>query len=90
MVMRVSGEDSKILAPTFDTTPQPALVGEEPVRAPVADPITHLTRHGHPNPTIAQLVSDYLMPLETPIKKGGSSSPHVFNLAAPLCFPPGD
>src|SRR5262249_25057423 len=37
-VFRVSGEDSKFLAPSFDTTPTQTLVGEEPIRATPADP----------------------------------------------------
>jgi hypothetical protein len=52
VVFRVSGDDSKVLARSFDATPTPELVGEEPVRAPVADVISHLLRHGSQHPTI--------------------------------------
>ncbi len=66
---RVSGEDARVLACSYDTTPtQPHVVGEEPIRAPAADPIGQLTRRGHTNPTVAQFVADYLQPLETLVR----------------------
>jgi hypothetical protein len=83
VVMRVSGEDSKVLGSTFNTTPQPALVGEEPIRAPAADPISHLTRHSHPNPLVAKFVADYLLPLEALLRRG-SSSMHGFVLGCAM------
>jgi hypothetical protein len=66
VTFRVSGDDSKVLARSYDATPTSEIVvGEErPIRAPVADPLSHLVRHGHPHPAVAKLVSDYLLPLE--------------------------
>src|SRR5207237_585890 len=46
VVFRASGEDSKCIAPSFDATPTQTLVGEEPIRATPADPLSHLVRHG--------------------------------------------
>ena len=86
VVFRVSGEDSKELAPSFDTTPTPALVGEEPVRVVVADPLTHLARHGHPNTIVAKFVSDYIMAL-TSLLKSTASSPHAFGLGCAIVHP---
>jgi hypothetical protein len=79
VVFRVSGEDSKVLAPSFDATPQPALVGEEPILAPVTDIVGHLVRRGHANPTVATFVTEYLQPLEALLKSMGQShEPFVF------------
>jgi hypothetical protein len=64
VVFRVSGDDSKVLARSFDATPTPEVVGEEPIRAQVADPLSHLVRHGHPHPTVQKFVSDYLLSLD--------------------------
>jgi Type IV secretory system Conjugative DNA transfer len=86
VVFRVSGEDSKALAPSFDTTPQPAMVGEEPVRAVLSDPLSHLVRHGHPHPTVAKFISDYLMALESLLKKTGSI-PHSFGFGCAIIHP---
>jgi len=86
VVFRVSGDDSKVLARSFDATPTPELVGEEPIRAPAADPISFLTRNGHPNKTVASFVSDYLMAL-TSLLKGSSSSPHVLRLGCAMVLP---
>jgi len=86
VIFRVSGEDSKALAPSFDATPQPALVGEEPVRAVVADPIAHLLRHGHPHPTVAKFVAEYLMPLESLLRKH-ASAPHPFGFGCTIAHP---
>jgi hypothetical protein len=63
-VLRVSGDDSKVLTRSFDSTPTKTIVGEEPVRAIVADPVTHLIRHSHPHPSVAKLVSNYLIRLD--------------------------
>jgi hypothetical protein len=83
---RVSGEDSKALAPSFDATPTPELVGEEPIRAPVADPLSYLVRHGHPHITVAKFVSDYLMALESLLKKT-ASTPHSFGFGCAIIHP---
>jgi hypothetical protein len=74
VVFRVSGEDSKTLAPSFDTTPTPALVGEEPIRATPADPLSHLVRHGSPNTVVAKFTAEYLMPLEALLRQTASST----------------
>jgi len=74
VVFRVSGDDSKALAPSFDTTPTPALVGEEPIRATPADPLSHLVRHGSPHAIVAKFVAQYLMPLEALLRETASSS----------------
>ena len=79
VVMRVSGEDSKVLAPSFDATPQPALVGEEPIRATPADPLGHLVRHGSNHPTVAKFLAEYLMPLASLVRQA-SSATHLFQL----------
>jgi hypothetical protein len=86
LVMRVSGEDSKVLAPSFDASPQPVLVGEEPVRAVVADPLSHLVRNGHPHIRVAKFISDYLMALESLLKKT-SSIPHSFCFGCAIIHP---
>jgi Type IV secretory system Conjugative DNA transfer len=87
VVFRVSGEDSKTLAPSFDTTPTPALVGEEPIRATPADPVSHLVRHGSPNTVVAKFTAEYLMPLNALIRKVGTSS-FAFQLGCTiLAFP---
>jgi hypothetical protein len=72
VALRVSGADSKDLAPSFDTTPTQTIVGEEPIRAVIADPVSHLVRHGHPHPTVAKFVADYLLPLEALLRKIGA------------------
>ena len=74
LVWRVSGEDSKYLAPSFDTTPSKTIVGEEPVRSIVADPASHLVRHGHPSQAVAQFVSEYLLPLDAFLRKVGTQT----------------
>jgi hypothetical protein len=86
VVFRVSGEDSKTLAPSFDTTPTPALVGEEPIRAPAADPISYLVRHSSPHPVLAKFTQEYLMELEVLLKQT-SSSPHAFGLGCAFVHP---
>src|SRR5205823_9099209 len=60
VVFRVSGSDSKDLAPSFDATPTLQLVGEEPIRATPADPLSHLVRHGSQHPTVAKFTAEYL------------------------------
>jgi len=86
VVLRVSGEDSKVLAPSFDATPQPALVGEEPIRAPAADPLSHLVRHSSPHPVVAKFTQEYLMSLEVLLQQT-SSSPHAFRLGCAFVHP---
>jgi hypothetical protein len=71
VVFRVpGGEDSRLLGSSFDATPQPVLaVGDEPVRAVVADPLAHLVRHSHPHKTVAAFVAQYLLPLESLVRQ---------------------
>jgi len=66
---RTNGEDSKVICKSYDATPTPEIVGEEPVRA---DPLSHLVKHGHPHPAVAKLVSGYLLPLENLARYIGS------------------
>jgi hypothetical protein len=85
-VFRVSGEDSKFLAPSFDTTPTQTLVGEEPIRATPADPLSHLVRHGSHHPTVAKFVAEYLMPLQTVLQQTASST-RLCSLGCALVLP---
>jgi hypothetical protein len=71
---RVSGLDSPILARSYDASPTQTIIGEEPVRAPTADPIGQLVRHGSQNAIIAQFTAEYLLPLETLLKQVSSSA----------------
>jgi hypothetical protein len=68
---RVSGDDSRVLSRSFDTTPTQQIVGEEPVRAPVADVIGHLVRRGHTNTVLTEFTTRYLKPLEADIQRWG-------------------
>jgi hypothetical protein len=82
---RVSGEDSRVLARSFDTKPtQPHIVGEEPVRAPVADIVGHLVRRGHTNPAVSAFTKDYLMPFETFLQQV-RNYPHPFVFGCAEC-----
>jgi hypothetical protein len=85
-VFRVSGEDSKFIAPSFDTTPTQTIVGEEPIRATPADPASYLVRHGSTNTVVAKFTADYLMPLEALIRKVGTSS-FAFQLGCAMVLP---
>jgi hypothetical protein len=58
-------------------------VGEEPVLAVVADPLGHLVWKGHPDPTVANFIAQFLMPLETLLKKV-SATTHAFELGCAL------
>ena len=66
VVMRVSGDDSKVLARSYDCTPPTPgeIVGQEPIRSPVADVIFHLVRRGHNDPRVAKFAQSYLSALE--------------------------
>ncbi len=82
---RVSGEDSRVLARSFDTKPtQPHIVGEEPVRAPVADIVGHLVRRGHTNPAVSAFTKDYLQPLESFLQQVRNYS-HPFTFGCAEC-----
>jgi hypothetical protein len=69
IVFRVSGEDAKTLAKNFDTTPTKEIVGEEPIRAPVADVISHLVKRGHNDQRVTRFAQVYLQNLEDLIHK---------------------
>jgi hypothetical protein len=86
VVFRVSGEDSKALAPSFDATPTLQLVGEEPIRATPADPLGHLVRHGSHHPTVAKFVAAFLMSLETVLQQTASST-SLCNLGCAFVLP---
>jgi Type IV secretion-system coupling protein DNA-binding domain len=86
LVFRVSGEDSKDLASSFDSTSTNTIVGEEPIRATPADPLNHLVRHGSPNAVVARFTADYLMPLNALIRKVGTSS-FAFQLGCAFVLP---
>jgi hypothetical protein len=64
IVFRVSGDDSRVLSRSFDTTPTRIINGEEVVRSPVADVLSHLVRRGHSDPRIARYAQTYLASLE--------------------------
>jgi hypothetical protein len=64
IVFRVSGLDAPVLSSSFDTTPISEIIGEEPIRAPVADVIFHLVRRGHNDPRVAKFAQSYLSALE--------------------------
>jgi hypothetical protein len=77
IAFRVSGEDGKELAKNFDTTPTQAVVGEEPVRAPVADVISHLVNKGHNDERVTRFAQRYLQRLEDFVdKKYDQYPPH--------------
>jgi hypothetical protein len=62
------------------------LVGEEPIRATPADPLSHLVRHGSNHPTVAKFVAEYLMPLQTLLNQTTSSS-RVLQLGCAIVIP---
>ena len=76
----VSGEDGKELAKNFDTTPTQEVVGEEPVRAPVADVVSHLVNKGHNDERVTRFAQRYLQRLEDFVdKKYDQYPPHEGN-----------
>jgi Type IV secretion-system coupling protein DNA-binding domain len=60
VVGRVSGEDAKILAKSFDVTPGMEEIGVEPLRAPVADALSHLVHRGHTDQRVTAFSLEYL------------------------------
>jgi hypothetical protein len=74
VVFRVSGEDSRVLAASFDATPTQEQTGVEPIRAPVTDVVSHLLRRGHTNSIVAKFIADYLMPFDSLIKSCAHSN----------------
>lgn len=73
IVFRVSGEDAKALAKNFDTTPTKEIIGEEPIRAPVSDVISHLVNRGHNDQRVTRFAQVYLQNLENFVHR----PPHV-------------
>src|ERR671915_1413715 len=73
IVFRVSGEDAKTLAKSFDTTPTQEIIGEEPIRAPVSNVISHLVTRGHTDARVAKFSQIHLKNLENFVRK----PPHV-------------
>jgi hypothetical protein len=73
IVFRVSGEDGKALAKSFDTTPTKEIIGEEPIRSPVSDVISHLVKRGHNDTRVTKFAQTYLKNLENFV----SRPPHV-------------
>jgi hypothetical protein len=73
IVFRVSGEDAETLAKSFDTTPTQEIIGEEPIRAPVSNVISHLVTRGHTDARVAKFSQIYLQNLENFVRK----PPHV-------------
>jgi hypothetical protein len=69
IVFRVSGDDSRVLSRSFDTTPTRIINGEEVVRSPVADVLTHLVIRGHDDPRIARYAQTNLTSLERMLHK---------------------
>jgi hypothetical protein len=73
IVFRVSGDDAKELARSFDTTPTKEIIDEGPIRAPVSDVIGHLVRRGHNYARVARFGQMYLKALANFV----SRPPHV-------------
>jgi hypothetical protein len=65
IVFRVSGNDAKALASSFDTTPTQEIIGEEPIRAPVSNVISHLVTRGHHDGRVTQFAQIYLKTWKT-------------------------
>jgi GTPase SAR1 family protein len=68
IVFRVSGDDGRILARSFDTTPTREIVGQNPERAPVGNVIEYLIKRGHSDPRVTRFAQAYLVPLENFIR----------------------
>jgi type IV secretion system coupling TraD/TrwB family protein len=83
IVMRVSGEDAAALAKSFDTTPSQEVIGEEPIRAPVSNVISHLVTRGHNDPRVARFAQIYLKNLENFVHR----PPHVGLYGPPSNMP---
>jgi hypothetical protein len=83
IVFRVSGDDAKTLAKNFDTTPTKEIIGEEPIRVPVADVISHLVTRGHNDARVARFAQIYLKNLVNFVSK----PPHVGLYGPPSNMP---
>jgi hypothetical protein len=76
---RVSGPDAKVISQSYDASPTPEVVGQEPVRAIVTDVISYLLRHGSPDPAVAKFTQTYLFNCEAYLRKPRLSSSPYFN-----------
>src|ERR671914_303334 len=74
IVFRVSGEDAETLAKSFDTTPTKEIIGEEPIRAPVADVISHLVKRGHNDERVTRFAASYLKNFEVLVSESSHSN----------------
>jgi hypothetical protein len=74
IVFRTLGEESTVFSKSFDATPQPVVVGMEPQRAVVADPISSLVTRGHQDPRVAAFSQRFLAALEHYVKTPSSPS----------------
>lgn len=70
VIMRVSPDNAKEVAATFDCSPQPGPPRYEPQRAPISEPIQFLLTHGaHPGHAARQFIERYGKPLVDEVKK---------------------
>jgi len=81
VVFRVSGDDSKVYARSFDSKPTQEQTGWEPVRAVPTDCTSHLLRRSHANPIVTKFVTEYLMPLDTLLKSHPSNQAFGFGVS---------
>jgi hypothetical protein len=63
-VLRINGDDARLVSRSMDATPQPVEVGVEPQRAITSDVISHLTRRGHSDELVTRFSMSYLSALE--------------------------
>ena len=84
VTLRVSGNDSKVLARSYSAalSQQQELIGQEPVRAVVTDPISHLLHHSHPDARVAKWAQTALQNHEQFIKKPTGKYEHQHQWAA--------
>jgi hypothetical protein len=82
VVFRVSGNDSKVYARSFDSTPPTQeQTGVEPVRAVPHDTISYLLRHGSPDPAVAKFTQTYLFSLQEYLRKPRPASDPYFTVS---------
>jgi hypothetical protein len=71
---RVSGDDARVLARSYNCEPQQVQDGVEPQRAPVSDALTHLVSRGHNDAKVAAFAQRFLQNLEHFVKTPTSPS----------------
>jgi hypothetical protein len=74
VTFRVSGDDSTVLARSYNCEPEKVPMGFEPQRAVAADPISHLFTRGHQDARVAAFSQRYLAALEHYLKTPSSPS----------------